>query len=98
MSYGVRKDCYQSKVWKQTKNNVWLKQHLLCNRCHKPVYVDGISDYLPKDKRRTGIVHHKTFLNDKDCILLAANPIAKNEVIAKKEPIFARILKEVKQS
>ena len=41
---------------------------------------------------------YKTFLNDKDCILLAANPIAKNEVIAKKEPIFARILKEEKQS
>lgn len=64
MSYGVRKDFYQSKVWKQTKNNVWLKQHLLCNRCHKPVYVDGISDYLPKDKRRTGIVHHKVWLDN----------------------------------
>lgn len=64
MSYGVRKDFYNSKAWKQVKNNIWIKQHLLCNRCHKPVYVDGLSDYLPKDKRRTGIVHHKIYLNN----------------------------------
>lgn len=64
MSYGARKDFYNSKAWKQVKNNIWIKQHLLCNRCHKPVYVDGLSDYLPKDKRRTGIVHHKVYLND----------------------------------
>lgn len=64
MSYGVRKEFYNSKVWKDTKNNVWLKQHLLCNRCGKPVYVDGISEWIPKDKRRTGIVHHIIYLND----------------------------------
>ena len=32
--------------------------------CGKPVYVDGISEHLPKDKRRTGIVHHKIWLDN----------------------------------
>lgn len=64
MSYGVRKDFYNSKAWKDVRKNVWLKQHLLCNRCGKPVYVDGISDYLPKEKRRIGIVHHKIYLDN----------------------------------
>ena len=64
MSYGIRKDFYQSKVWKTVKNNVWLKQDLLCNRCHKPVYVSGLSEYLPRSKRRTGIVHHKIYLDN----------------------------------
>ena len=64
MSYGARKKFYHSAIWKKVKNNVWLRQSLLCNRCHKPVYVDGISPYIPKEKRRTGIVHHKIYLND----------------------------------
>ena len=64
MSYGVRKQFYNSKAWKTVKNNVWIKQNLLCNRCHKPVYVDGLSPYLPKVKRRTGIVHHKIYLDN----------------------------------
>ena len=51
MSYGIRKDFYNSKAWKTVRKNVWIKQNLLCNRCHKPVYVDGLSDYIPKDKR-----------------------------------------------
>ena len=68
MSYGIRKDFYNSKAWKQVKNNVWLKQHLLCNRCHKPVYVDGLCDYLPKEKRRIGIVHHKIYLNNENVL------------------------------
>ena len=66
MSYGVRRDFYQSKAWKLTKNNVWLKQNLLCARCHQPVYVDGIREWLPKDKRRRGIVHHKVWLDEKN--------------------------------
>lgn len=66
MSYGVRKSFYNSKAWKQVKNNIWIKQHLLCNRCHKPVYVNGLSDYLPKEKRRTGIVHHKIYLDNEN--------------------------------
>ena len=64
MSYGIRKEFYQSKAWQDVRKTVWIKQNLLCNRCHKPVYVDGISDYLPKGKRRTGIVHHKIYLDD----------------------------------
>ena len=64
MSYGVRRTFYNSKVWKQVKKSIWLKQNLLCNRCGKPVYVDGLSDWLPKGKRRTGIVHHKIYLDD----------------------------------
>ena len=64
MSYGVRKDFYNSKAWKTVRKNIWLKQNLLCARCYKPVYVDGISEWIPKDKRRTGIVHHIEYLND----------------------------------
>lgn len=64
MSYGKRKEFYNSKLWKTIRKNVWIKQNLLCAECHNPVYVDGLSDYLPKEKRRTGIVHHKIFLDD----------------------------------
>ena len=64
MSYGVRKEFYNSRVWKDVRKTVWLKQNLLCARCLKPVYVDGISDWIPKENRRTGIVHHKEYLND----------------------------------
>ena len=64
MSYGVRKEFYNSKAWKTIRKNIWLKQNLLCARCGKPVYVDGISDYIPKEYRTTGIVHHKEYLND----------------------------------
>lgn len=64
MSYGIRKDFYQSKVWKQVRKNVWLKQSCLCAICSKPVYVDGISEYIPKEYRLTGIVHHIEELNN----------------------------------
>lgn len=64
MSYGIRKKFYQSKAWNDVRKNVWLRQNLLCNRCHKPVYVDGISEYLPRDRRVIGIVHHKEYLDE----------------------------------
>ena len=64
MSYGIRKDFYHSKAWNKVKTTIWLKQNLLCARCHKPVYVDGLSDWLPKKQRRTGIVHHKIYLDN----------------------------------
>lgn len=64
MSYGIRKEFYNSKLWRTIRKNIWLKQNLLCARCGKPVYVDGISDYIPKEYRTTGIVHHKEYLND----------------------------------
>ena len=64
MSYGVRKKFYNSKAWKTVRKNVWIRQQLLCARCYKPVYVDGISSWLPKEQRRTGIVHHKIYLDN----------------------------------
>ena len=64
MSIGNRRRFYNSKAWNDVRKNIWLKQNLLCNRCHRPVYVDGISEYMPKEKRRIGIVHHKQELND----------------------------------
>lgn len=64
MSYGVRKNFYQSKLWKQSKKEIWIRQNLLCGICGKPVYVDGISDYIPKEHRRTGIVHHIEHLDN----------------------------------
>ena len=64
MSYGDRRKFYSSKLWYKVKNQVWLKQNCLCAICNTPVYVRGINDYLPKEKRITGIVHHKEHLND----------------------------------
>lgn len=64
MSYGIRREFYLSKAWQDVRKAVWLKQNLLCARCHKPVYVDGISEYIPKGQRRTGIVHHKIYLTE----------------------------------
>ena len=66
MSYGARKQFYNSKLWKDVKQSIWLKQNLLCGICNKPVYVDGLSEWLPKDKRRTGIVHHKVWLDNQN--------------------------------
>ena len=62
MSY-VTKDFYHTKAGKQVRKNVWLKQNCLCAICNKPCYVDGLSEYLPKEKRRRGIVHHKIWLD-----------------------------------
>lgn len=55
---------YKSKAWEDVRKTVWLKQNLLCNRCHRPVYVDGLSTYIPKERRLKGIVHHKEYLDD----------------------------------
>ena len=64
MSYGVRSQFYHSKLWNNVRKNIWIKQNLLCAECGKPVYVNGLSDYIPKDKRRMGIVHHKIELDN----------------------------------
>ena len=64
MSYGIRSKFYKSKLWKQVKNNIWLKQDCRCALCNKPVYVDGISEYIDKEHRRTGIVHHIEHLTE----------------------------------
>ena len=67
---------YKSKAWNNVKNNVWLKQNLLCAKCNRPVYVSGISDYIPKENRIKGIVHHKIHL---DGINVYDDTIALNE-------------------
>lgn len=68
MSYGARKEFYQSKAWKTVRINVWLKQNCLCAVCNRPVYVDGITDYMDKKYRRTGIVHHKEELDNQNVL------------------------------
>lgn len=60
----MRKKIYSSKAWKDTRKYIWLKQSCLCARCGRPVYVDGITPYLPKEKRLKSIVHHKIYLNE----------------------------------
>lgn len=60
----TRQEFYQTKAWKQVRKNIWLKQHCLCARCHRAVYVRGISKYIPLEKRLKGIVHHKKYLTD----------------------------------
>ncbi len=61
-----RKDFYNSRLWRKVRLNVWRKQHLLCASCGLPVYVDKLSDYIPKEKRRTGIVHHIEHLTEEN--------------------------------
>lgn len=46
--------------------NVWLKQYCLCARCGRAVYVDGLTPYVPEEKRLIGIVHHKEYLTEEN--------------------------------
>lgn len=85
MSYGARKSFYKSKAWNKTRLSIWLKQNCLCAICNKPVYVAGISDYLSKEHRRTGIVHHKEFLNETNVF---------NDLIALSEDNLIGVCKE----
>lgn len=62
----MKTDVYKSKAWKRVRLNVCLKQGCLCARCLRPVYVDGISQWIPKEKRLKGIVHHKEYLTDEN--------------------------------
>lgn len=57
-----RKDFYNSKAWKVSKNTIWLRQNLLCAKCGRPVYIKGLSE--TSGKRLKGIVHHIEHLND----------------------------------
>lgn len=66
MSYGARKEFYHSKAWNNVRLYIWRKQNLLCAICKKPVYINGLSDYIPKEKRRTGIVHHIEHLTEEN--------------------------------
>ena len=62
----MKSDFYQSKAWKQIRQGVWLKQNCICARCGRAVYVDGISPFIPKEKRLRGIVHHKEYLTEQN--------------------------------
>lgn len=60
----MKTDVYKSKAWKRVRLSVCLRQGCLCARCSRPVYVDGISQWIPKEKRLKGIVHHKEYLTN----------------------------------
>lgn len=55
---------YKTTRWKQTRRMYALSKYCICERCNRPVYLSGINDYLPKEKRLKGIVHHKEHLNE----------------------------------
>lgn len=58
---------YDSKLWKDVKKAVWLRQNCLCAKCNKPVYVSGISDVkIDRRNKITGIVHHITPINEEN--------------------------------
>ena len=54
---------YKTTRWKNTRKLYALSKHCICERCGVPIYMSGINDYLPKDKRIKGIVHHKIHLD-----------------------------------
>ena len=60
----AREEFYQSKAWKQVRKSIWLRQHCLCARCGRAVYIRGLTDYISEEKRVKGIVHHKEYLDD----------------------------------
>lgn len=55
---------YKSKAWITVRKTYALSKHCLCERCGKPVYVSGINEYIDKEHRLKGIVHHKEHLNE----------------------------------
>ena len=55
---------YKTTRWKNTRKIYALSKHCICERCGKPVYVDGITDYIDKEHRIKGIVHHRIHLNE----------------------------------
>lgn len=59
-----RVEFYHTKAWKRNRLEYAKSKHCICERCHRPVYVSGITEYLPKEKRLKYIVHHKVNLTD----------------------------------
>lgn len=43
-----------------------ISRQCICERCGRPVYVSGVNDTLPKNKRLRYIVHHKIYLTDEN--------------------------------
>lgn len=54
---------YKSTRWKKTRKLYALSKYCICEECGKPVYLSGVNDYVSKEKRVKGIVHHKIHLN-----------------------------------
>lgn len=62
----TRQEFYKTKAWEDMTTYIWLKQNCLCARCKRAVYKSGISQWIPKDKRLKGIVHHKKYLTEEN--------------------------------
>lgn len=60
---------YKTKRWKQTRRTYALSKYCICERCNRPIYLSGVNDYLPKEKRLKGIVHHKEHLNESNYLI-----------------------------
>lgn len=63
-----RKSIYKSKLWKKTRILYAISKSCLCERCGQPIYMSGASEYIPKQKRVIGIVHHKTYLTESNYV------------------------------
>lgn len=59
-----KKDLYRSKAWQRNRVAFALSRYCICERCNRPVYVSGITDYIPKENRLRYVVHHKEYLNE----------------------------------
>lgn len=59
-----RVDFYHSTIWRKQSKLYALSKYCICEKCGRPVYVDGITPYQPKDKRLKYVVHHKIHLNE----------------------------------
>ena len=59
----TRQEFYNTKGWKRNRVAYAISRHCICERCGRPVYVSGINEALPKNKRLRYIVHHKIHLN-----------------------------------
>ena len=64
----INPNFYKTKLWEQVRKSYALSKFCICERCNKPVYVDGITEYIDKENRIKGIVHHKEHLNQENYI------------------------------
>lgn len=62
----TRQEFYNTKGWKRNRIAYALSRNCICERCGRAVYVSGVNEALPKEKRLRYVVHHKTYLNDQN--------------------------------
>ena len=60
------KSIYRSTAWKRNRVAYAISRNCICERCGRPVYVSGINDFLPKEKRLRYVVHHRTYLTEEN--------------------------------